>query len=156
MRTNFLAVIAISALAALSVVSPATASTTSETFSLLTVTTNSSHVVYSAIASGAFVAGGTAEKTASSVILQFPTGTVTLSVKHEHQAVTESPACLQQKVSSGAYTISAGTGSYKGISGSGQAKVEVTIVESLVNGKCATAQNAAQGIITASGPVTLP
>jgi hypothetical protein len=158
MRKAIAAVIvsAAASAAALGIASSAAASTSTEHFSLISVSTNESHIVYSVIATGRFTAGGTAAMTGKKVTLRFQHGTITLNVTNRHHTVTSYPGCLQTEASSGTYTIAGGTGAYTGISGSGKAAVHVTFVENTVNGTCSDNPAAIQAIITASGPVSLP
>jgi hypothetical protein len=141
--------------AALGIASSAAASTSTEHFSLISVTTNQSHVVFSAIATGRFTAGGTAIMTGKVVTLRFQQGTITLNVKNQHRTTTKYP-CLQEEASSGTYTIAGGTGAYTGIGGWGKSAVNLTFVDTKVNGRCSDTPAAVQAIVTASGPVSLP
>jgi len=142
--------------AALAIASPAAASTSTEHFSLISVSTNESHIVYSVIATGRFTAGGTAVMTGKKVTLRFQQGTIALNVTNRHHTITSYPGCLQTDTSSGTYAIAGGTGAYTGISGSGTSAVKVTFVENMVNGTCSGNPAAIQAIVTASGPVSLP
>ena len=78
--------------AALGIATSAAASTGTGTgtehFSLISVSTNKSHVVFSAIAAGRFTAGGTAVMTGKVVTLRFPAGTITLNVTNQHRTIT--------------------------------------------------------------------
>ena len=129
--------------------------TGTEHFSLISVSTNKSHVVFSAIAAGRFTAGGTAVMTGKVVTLRFPAGTITLNVTNQHRTITSYPACLQTEASSGTFAIASGTGAYNRISGSGKSTANITFVETMASGKCSDNTAAAQAIITASGLVSL-
>ena len=145
--------------AALGIATSAAASagtgTGTEHFSLISVSTNKSHVVFSAIAAGRFTAGGTAVMTGKVVTLRFPAGTITLNVTNQHRTITSYPACLQTEASSGTFAIASGTGAYNRISGSGKSTANITFVETMASGKCSDNTAAAQAIITASGLVSL-
>jgi hypothetical protein len=150
-----LAIVAIASGLALASTAGASTSTRTEHFSFIDTSINQTSVAYSAIATGGFTAGGTATKNGAVFTMQFPSGTITLNVKTSHSHKTESPTCFQSKTSAGNYKISGGTGTYQGISGSGSATVNVTIVETPTNGTCPESQDAAQAIVLASGPVSL-
>ncbi len=150
------------AVAALAIANAAAAGQKSEHFSLIHSSTNP-RPVFSAIATGAFTAGGTATETKKprkEIILRFPAGTITLTssgrghsrVKKHHTA----SACLEARRASGKYSIAGGTGAYKGISGSGTVTHHETFVVAAKGGHCTSKFLAIQAIITASGPVSLP
>jgi hypothetical protein len=152
-------------LAAAAVIASAATATTSaktEHFSLInSQTSGSAPLHYSAIATGAFTAGGTAilDSKAGTGTLRFQGGTIKLKTKHTPTKTTGNPrTCLEKDAQSGTYTIASGTGVYKGISGSGKSTAEATFVGATVNGKCSnnTQADAIQIIVTASGPVALP
>ena len=150
------ALLAAAGAAALGIATSAAASTSTEHFSLISVSTSNSHVVFSAITTGRFTAGGKAVMTGKVVTLRFPAGTITLNVTNRHRTITRYPACLQTEASSGTYTIADGTGAYNGISGSGKSTANITFVETMASGKCSDNTAAAQAIVTASGPVSVP
>ena len=157
-----LAAAAASLTAAFAIVSASGATPSTEHFSLIHASTNPSPV-FSAIATGAFTAGGTATETkrpTKEIIVRFPAGTITLtdsgSGRSRLKKLQTATACLQTKQASGAYTIAGGTGAYKGIGGSGTASRDETFVEAASGGSCAKAFLAIQATITASGPVSLP
>src|SRR5690242_17032482 len=88
--------IAVAALASASLafagITGASASTaTTEHFSLIAESTTQSHPTFSAIATGAFTAGGTATASAGTVVLEFSAGTVTLAVHTDHTSVRTTP-----------------------------------------------------------------
>jgi hypothetical protein len=66
--------------------------------------------------------------------------------------------CLDQLRRTGTYTVSHGTAKYTGISGSGTFQFSVLAIEPRALGKCSTTAPpvAAQLVIKASGPVSLP
>ncbi len=68
-----------------------------------------------------------------------------------------SKTCLIQINQHGTYTVSGGTGKYKGISGHGKYQFSILAVGKKVKGKCSqkAAPVAFQQIIQASGPVSL-
>ena len=138
----------------------ATATTKNERFTLITTSTVASHPVYSVIATGAFIAGGTATGNGKGVLkLQLSSGTITLDRQKPHRRITNtetSTACMQTASASFSYTIAGGTGTYKGISGSGRATEHDAGIEQAAHGTCSTNFAAAQGVITATGRVSLP
>jgi hypothetical protein len=139
----------------------ASATTPRESFSFADTSTGDGPPAYSVIATGAFVAGGTATQESKGVplTLRFPAGTITLHTAKRHKTLSKSQtatACLQTQTASGAYTITGGTGAYRGISGSGRSTIHNTFVERVVNGDCSNAFTAVQSFVTASGPVSLP
>ncbi|HYB30282.1 MAG TPA: hypothetical protein VEF89_26995 [Solirubrobacteraceae bacterium] len=129
-----------------------------EHFSLINISTHESHT-YSAIATGAFTAGGTAIITngSTAVTLRFPNGTIKLSNKPAPPKTTSNASCLLQETSHSTYTILSGTGTYKAISGSGHDTSSATFVGAMVNGKCSnnTPATAIQIIDTATGPISI-
>jgi hypothetical protein len=133
------------------------AGTSSERFSLMddSTSTTQSGTTFSAIATGSFADGGTATKTGSLLTLHLSKGSITLAVKSTHRSVNKGADCVQTQSSSGAYTITGGTGSYSGISGSGTAAIDGTFVQSDSGGSCASSQLAAQSTVAAAGPVSL-
>jgi hypothetical protein len=138
----------------------ASATTGTESFSLIDATTPK-NPGFSVIATGAFVAGGTAIIPSNGVLkLRFPDGTITLhtgkkpKVTTMHQTAT---ACIETQTNTGGhFTIAGGTGAYRGITGSGRATLHSTFIEQVVHGQCASAFSAVQAIITANGSISLP
>ncbi|HYB28229.1 MAG TPA: hypothetical protein VEF89_16560 [Solirubrobacteraceae bacterium] len=136
--------------------------TGTEHFSLINIQTSGpTPLHYSAIATGAFTAGGTAilDLRAGTGTLRFQDGSIRLLTKHSPTKTTGNlKTCLQKDTQSGTYTIVSGTGVYKGISGSGKYTDKATFVGATVNGKCSndTTADAIQIILTAIGPVSLP
>jgi hypothetical protein len=126
--------------------------------------------VYRAVASGVFSATGTmqAQGTASNAPLKatFPGGTFLLTETSggKPAATINSTTCAVRFAATGVqYKLSGGTGSYKGISGSGTATVRFTgVLPKLSDGKCDTSSSAEPkagtlvSTVHASGPVTLP
>jgi len=154
---------AIATAAALAITGPAAATTTTgnEHLSLINTQTNGSAPLhYSAIATGAFIAGGTAiiDSKAGTGTLRFQGGTIALKIKTGATKSTGHPGCLLIETGPAAYTIVGGTGIYKGITGSGNSQGTATFVGATVDGKCSnnTQADAIQIITTASGPVSLP
>ncbi|MGA2013112.1 MAG: hypothetical protein ABSH51_21605 [Solirubrobacteraceae bacterium] len=145
---------------ALMLAAGASATTGSESFSFIDTSTADTPL-FSVIATGAFVAGGTATRPSTGVLkLSFPNGTITLNtgkkpkVTTVHQTAT---VCIEtQSNTGGHFTITGGTGAYKGITGSGRVTAHSTFIEQVVNGQCASAYTAVQAIATASGPISLP
>jgi hypothetical protein len=157
---------AAAAAAALAVANLATATTTTKTETFTAITTNPGSGVASLIATGGFTAGGTMLTDGKrKLTFRFASGKFTLVIgkasKHQNLNLT---TCLYTKTGSGVYTLTDGTGAYKGISGSGKVSFSLRAAYPLVKGKCP--QNdlpgsngnptAIQYIQTASGPVSLP
>jgi hypothetical protein len=145
---------------ALVIAAVATASTTTERFSLADAKASNGPPVWSVIATGHFIAGGTAtQKRKGVLMLHFSAGTITLKIGNNHKKLSKdqtATACIQTQTGSGTYTIAAGTGAYRGIAGSGRATLHNTFVEDAANGHCSNAVAAVQSLITASGPVLAP
>jgi hypothetical protein len=160
MRKLTLAVIAVSVAAVFAAASAATASTKTEHFRLIVTSTTARQPVYSVIATGAFIDGGTATHEGKRALrLHLSSGTITLDAKKQHPRITKTKtatACMQTGSTRITYTIAQGTGAYKGISGSGRASDNDAFIEQVVRGDCSPNFTAAQGIITASGRVSLP
>jgi hypothetical protein len=160
MRKLTLTVITVCAAAAFAAASAATASTKTEHFTLITTSTTARQPVYSVIATGAFIDGGIAtHERKGGLTLHLSSGTIKLDRKKPHPQVTKTEtatACMQTASSSFSYTIAQGTGAYRGISGSGRATDHDAFVEQLLHGGCSPNFAAAQGVITATGPVSLP
>jgi hypothetical protein len=124
------------------------------------MSTNVTADKFNVIATGAFTAGGTATPLAAKNTLKFPNGTITVTSKSKGQPVytANTKTCYETLSQKGTYTISGGTGAYKGITGTGKFTLSVRQVGPFVNGMCDTSTKkrvASQGIITAAGPVTL-
>jgi hypothetical protein len=154
------ATVAASVTLTLMIAAGATATTATERFSFADTSTSAGPPAWSVIATGDFIAGGTAaQKTKGVLTLHFSAGTITLHTTKHHQKLSKNQtatACIQTSNSSGTYTIAGGTGAYRGISGSGRSTLHNTFVERVVNGQCSNAFTAVQSLITASGPVSLP
>ena len=139
----------------------ADATSQTETFSLVDTSTVDGPPRFSVIATGMFVAGGTATRPSKGVLLlRFPNGTITLNFGKKPKATTmhqTATACIETQTNTGGhFTIAGGTGAYKGITGSGRATLHSTFIEQVVHGQCASAYTAVQAIATASGPISLP
>jgi hypothetical protein len=144
----------------------ATAATNTETFSA--ISTNPGSGVVNVIATGDFTAGGEAMTPGKGKeTFPFANGKFTLVVAKgkgsKHQSLNLA-TCLYTKTGSGFYTLTDGTGAYKGISGSGKVSTTLRAVYPLVKGKCPSSDQpgssgtpeAIQFIETATGPVSLP
>ncbi len=153
MRLTRIIPVALALAAAITATSSATASTRSEHFSLVTTSTSPSNHVFSAIATGAFTAGGTARISGGTAAMRFSAGTITLALTARHTRTTNTD-CVQTKRIDGAYRITGGTGAYAGMHGSGTLAFKVTIVEGSSNGTCSATLAAAQGVLTANGAVS--
>ena len=160
MRKLTLTVITVCGAAAFAATSAATPSTKTERFTLITTSTAAKQPAYSVIATGAFIDGGIAthERTGG-LMLHLSSGTITLAGHKPQPQVTKTEtatACMQTSSSSFSYTIAEGTGAYKGISGSGRVTGHDAFVEQLAHGSCSANFAAAQGVMTATGTVSLP
>jgi hypothetical protein len=163
MRKTTLAGAAVAAVAAaLAITVAATASTKTQTehFSFIDTSNNPKSHVYSAIATGAFTAGGTADLAGHGrpSTLHFSDGTITFEAKLPPlKTKGNAKLCLEATTDSGAYKILSGTGAYTGISGTGTYTLDFRAVGPIANGKCLIPTTVAdQNIITGSGPVRLP
>ena len=148
----------------------ASASTSGTQTFVLTTRSTAANPVYQATATGPISATGTmqATSTASSAPLRakFPKGTFLLNeVSAGHETGTINPStCAAVYTDTGIkYTITDGTGSYKGITGSGTANLRFTgTLPKLSNGKCNESTSVtpvagtALSVVHARGPVTLP
>ena len=163
MRKTTLAGAAAAAVAAALVTTvAATASTSTQTehFSLIDISNNPKSRLYSAIATGAFTAGGTAllGTHGSPSTLHFSGGTITLEAKLPPLKTNgNAKLCLETTTDSGTYSLVSGTGAYAGISGTGRVTLDFRAVGPIVHDKCSIPTTLAdQNIITLSGPVSLP
>jgi len=138
----------------------ATASSTTELFSFADAKASNGPPIWSVIATGDFIAPGTATQKSKGVLtLHLSAGTITFDIAKNHKKLSKdqtATACIQTQTGSSTYTIAGGTGAYQGISGSGRATLHNTFVENAANGHCSNAFAATQSLITASGPVSLP
>jgi hypothetical protein len=124
------------------------------------MSTNVTADKFNVIATGAFTAGGTATPLAATDTLKFPNGTITVTPKSKGnpRLRANTKTCYENLSQTGTYTIAGGTGAYKGLTGSGSFTLSIRQVGPIVNGKCDTKTSkrvASQGVITASGSVTL-
>ena len=164
MRKTILAVTtaaaAVIAAAALGLTVAATAATTkTEHFSF--VDTSNTSQVPSVIATGAFTDGGTIVLSHSAATMHLSNGTIEVTPKFTQapQTTSDNATCLVTEHSSGTYTLSHGTGSYKGISGSGTFTQSASQIGPTLHEKCSfTSGNpvASQQTLIASGPISLP
>jgi hypothetical protein len=148
----------------------ASASTSGTQTFVLTSRSTAPNPVYQATATGPISATGTmqATSTASNAPLKakFPKGTFLLNeVSAGHETGTINPStCAAVYTETGiTYTVSSGTGSYKGITGNGTASLRFTgTLPKLSNGKCneSTSVTPVAGtaltVLRARGPVTIP
>jgi hypothetical protein len=115
---------------------------------------------FNVIATGAFTAGGTATPLAAKNTLRFPGGTIEVAGKNKGKPVytANTTTCYETLSQKGSYTITGGTGKYQGITGSGTFVLSIRQFAPIVGGKCDTKTSKrapSQGVITATGPVTL-
>lgn len=159
MRKLTVTVISLCGAAAFAAASAASPSTKTEHLTLITTSTTA-RPVYSVIATGAFIDGGIAtHERKGELTLHLSSGTISLTRTKPHPHVTKTQtatACMQTAHSTFSYTIVHGTGAYKGITGSGRATDHDALVEQVVRGNCSPNFAAAQGVITATGPMLLP
>ena len=159
MRRIILVGAAATVAASLAISGAAAAAPTTKTEHFSFVSTAITGNTYSAIATGAFTAGGTANLPSGKGTLKFPGGTIKVTAKAGRaKSKFSAKTCLGISVQPGTFKIVSGTGVYAGITGSGKYTASFTEVGPVVAGKCSMKGNpvAVQGIITASGPVTLP
>jgi hypothetical protein len=163
MRTLILAAVTASVTVAVAVANAAGPRHGTEQFSLIDTSTSASPPVFSAVATGAFTAGGTATEhkmPTKDITLRFAAGTITLAAAgHGHTRISKlqtATACLQHKLASNTYTIASATGAYSGMTGSGTLTRDETFVEGASGGICANAFLAVQALTTARGPVSVP
>jgi hypothetical protein len=148
--------VAVAAAFGITVAAPASTSTTTEHFSFIDVSNQTG--IYSAIATGEFTAGGTVVEGASGKgTIRLSGGTIAIDSKSGTSKSNTNPAtCLDTDVVSGTYTLTSGTGAYKGITGSGKFTFTATAVRPMIKRKCSTTAKptASQRVVTASGPVS--
>ena len=160
MRKTILAVTT-AAIAALGITIAATASAATKTEHFSFIDTSDGSQAASAIATGAFTAGGTTVLNRGTDTLRLSHGTIKLAIHFTHAPKTSAnpTTCLITEHSSGTYRLAGGTGTYKGISGSGHFAQAAHQVGPTAHGKCSFTSgtpSASQQIVTASGPVSLP
>jgi hypothetical protein len=138
-----------------------THSATSGTENFQLMTTSATSPNGSIIASGVFTAPGVDhEGKHNTATFTFPSGTV--SLKHSAGKGTQSfnpKTCLLTVNEHGTYTLTGGTGSYAGITGSGKYQLSILgIAARNSKGKCSMSKPplAFHQVINASGPVSLP
>jgi hypothetical protein len=107
---------------------------------------------------GVVTAGGVDHQGNKSDTIKLPGGT--FKINHSQGKGTQhfnSKTCLMQINQHGTYTISGGTGKYKGISGHGKYQFSILAIGKKVKGKCSqsAAPTSFQQVIQASGPLTL-
>jgi len=107
---------------------------------------------------GAFNAGGVDTQLGHRTdLFKFPGGSFLIKHKvtrsRQHFSKT---ACAGVQRQRGTYKISGGTGKYAGISGSGRFRLRILLVAAHTSHGCSRKPVAAQVIIRAHGPVTLP
>lgn len=112
------------------------------------------------IAYGAFTAGGVDHEISRTVdTVVFANGSFKLTHQGGGSPHLNPTTCLFTVNGPATYTLSDGTGAYKGISGSGQAELRIIGVTGRDSqGKCSlkVQPQGFQQLITASGPVSLP
>jgi hypothetical protein len=159
MRRIIFAAAAAAMAASLATTGAAAAAPITKTEHFSFISTSITGNTFSAIATGAFTAGGTANLPSGKGTLKFPGGTIKVTNKAGRvKSSFDAKTCLATSVQPGTFKVISGTGAYAGITGSGKYTAHFTEVAPTVAGKCSTKGNpvAVQAIISASGPVTLP
>ena len=135
-------------------VAPAAAATTSSQRFTIFGSDNGQTV----IATGAFVAVGSANTVDDdNDTFVFPNGT--FNVFHPQTGGTENfneTACLGTATFNGTYTLSGGTGAYAGISGSGTYSGKAIFVAERTGTGCSEEGGSSWFFVTATGTTTLP
>jgi hypothetical protein len=142
--------------AGLAAASARPAASGTEHFQIMTTSATSS--TDSVIATGVFVAGGVSHEGKTTGTEVFPGGTFRIVHSPGKGPQTFNPkTCLLTVSQHGTYTLSHGTGKYKGISGHGKYQISILAIAARSKGKCSMSKPpvAFQLIIKASGPVTL-
>jgi hypothetical protein len=135
-----------------------TAASGTEHFSLMTTQPSASK--YTIIASGLFTAGGVDLSGSKADLARLPGGTFKIDHGGQIHIVKQSvnpKTCLAQFVATTKFTLGAGTGAYKGITGSGKATLSGLGIAPRAKGKCNPNGTplAWEQTITASAHVTL-
>ena len=136
------------------------ATTGTENFQLMS--TSATAPTNSVIASGVFTAPGVDHENQQANTAKFVFSNGTVSLKHSAGSGKPSfnpKTCLFTLNSHGTYTLTGGTGSYAGITGSGKYQLSILAIGARNSaGKCSQAKPpvAFHQVINASGPVTLP
>jgi hypothetical protein len=123
------------------------------------VSSNAVTMVFTAIASGDFTAGGTFNASANPGTLTFPNGTFEADYTiTQTRQYTNPTTCLFTRVRTETYTLSDGTGAYAGIQGSGKAISRTLAILASDDGVCSTTLPPVtyEGVIDAHGPVSIP
>jgi hypothetical protein len=165
MRKSIASVITAAAAAAvvggtgLAMASTHTAVSGTENFQMMTTSGTSSTA--SVIASGVFTAPGVDHEHRSTNTATFVFSNGTVSVKHSSGTGQQSfnpKTCLLTVNLHGTYKITGGTGSYAGITGSGNYKLSILGIAARSGGKCTQSQPplAWHQVINASGTASLP
>ncbi len=133
-----------------------------ETFGFVNTVVGSTKV--STLAIGVFTDGGytvpgklnaTTLRATDKVV--FPTGSFDVNEHVTSQYLPVPTAqCLVHETIRGTYTLGSGSGSFKGISGSGTFLTYMNGVLSSTNGVCGSAMIVYQEVTSASGPASLP
>jgi hypothetical protein len=119
------------------------------------MTTSGTATTIPVIAWGLFTAAGTDHEKGGIHTLAFPGGTFQL--RYSPIPIAGSyPSCLFANTDGGTYTLSGGTGKYRGISGSGHFTLNIVELYAKGNGYCSNRLVAYQQVITASGTAKLP
>jgi hypothetical protein len=143
----------------LAMASTHTAVSGTENFQMMTTSATSSSA--SVIANGVFTAPGVDHEHNRTNTATFVFSNGTVSVKHSPGTGQQSfnpKTCLLTVNFHGTYKITGGTGSYAGITGSGNYKLNILAISARSGGKCSQSQPplAFHQVINASGPVSLP
>ena len=137
MRRTILAIAAAAMALTVGLTGAALAATSSGTEHFSLASTSFSSNSESIIATGAFTAGGTDLSGNKVDKVKFPGGTFKIAHKGPSKGSLNPKTCLETITGTGKYTLSGGTGAYKGISGSGTYKLSIELVANRAsNGKC--------------------
>jgi hypothetical protein len=154
------AVAAVAVLGGTGIAMAGTHSAASGTENFQMMTTSATSPTASVIASGVFTAPGVDHENhkLNTATFTFPNGTV--SLKHSKGTGTQSfdpKTCLLTINAHGTYTLTGGTGSYAGITGSGKYQLSILAIGARSGGTCSKSMPpvAFHQVINASGPVTL-
>jgi hypothetical protein len=125
------------------------------------MTTSATGSTGSVIASGVFTAPAVDHEHQATNTSTFTFANGTINIKHSNGTGTQHfdpKTCLLTINEHGTYKLLSGTGSYAGISGSGNYQLSILAIGASSGGKCV--QNkppvAVHQVINASGPVSLP
>jgi len=162
MRKRITTMAIVGALAVATAATAATRPSATKTETFTAIDTSNTSQTATVIATGAFTDGGTFpinKATKNTIRLGRGTIQVRSHATQPPKTVINQSACLVTEHAAGTYTLSHGTGAYKGISGSGRFKQSASQVGPRVNGRCSFTSGspiASQQSVIAKGKVSLP